>query len=43
MVKSVHVNVHLELGFILLAMALFLMSYIFRYGEELQRESDETL
>lgn len=43
MVKSVHVNVHLELGFILLALALFLMSYIFRYGEELQRESDETL
>jgi hypothetical protein len=30
-------------SFLFLAFVLFLLSYIFRYGEELQRESDETL
>ena len=32
---------HLE--FILIAFVFFLMSYIFRYGAELQKQSDETL
>jgi hypothetical protein len=30
-------------SYLVLACVLFLLSYIFRYGEELQRESDETL
>ena len=34
-------QVHLE--FILIAFVFFLMSYIFRYGAELQKQSDETL
>ena len=32
-----------DLTFVLIAAFLFLFSYIFRYGEELQRQSDETL
>lgn len=33
----------IDVGFVLTALVLFLLSYIFRYGEELQKESDETL
>ena len=33
----------IDLGFILIALVFFLMSYIFRYGAELQKQSDETL
>lgn len=33
----------IDSGFLLTALVLFLLSYIFRYGEELQKESDETL
>lgn len=33
----------MDLGFIVTAFIIFLFSYIFRYGEELQRLSDETL
>ena len=33
----------LDLSFLFVAAILFLFSYIFRYGEELQRLSDETL
>ena len=33
----------LDLNFLIVAAILFLCSYIFRYGEELQRLSDETL
>ena len=33
----------IDLGFILIAFVFFLMSYIFRYGAELQKQSDETL
>ena len=29
--------------YLIIALALFLFSYIFRYGEELQRQADETL
>ena len=43
LVRAVRVNVRLELGFLIIALVLMLMSDIFRYGEELQRESDETL
>jgi hypothetical protein len=32
-----------DCSFIIAAVILFLLSYIFQYGEELQRESDETL
>ncbi len=37
------VNYRLELARFLVPAALFLLSWIFRYGEELQRQSDETL
>nr|MCR5372345.1 hypothetical protein [Solobacterium sp.] len=32
-----------DLSFIAVAFVLFLLSYVFSYGEELQREADETL
>jgi hypothetical protein len=32
-----------DTSFVASAVVLFLLSYIFRYGEGLQRESDETL
>jgi hypothetical protein len=32
-----------DFSFIVGAVILFLLSYIFRYGEQLQRDSDETL
>jgi len=32
-----------DLGFVLIACVLFLLSYIFTYGQKLQQESDETL
>ena len=32
-----------SLWFIIVALILFFLSYVFRYGEELQKESDETL
>ena len=42
-VKSYTVDFHLELSRFLIPAALFLLSWISRYGEELQRQSDETL
>ncbi len=42
-VTHVTYNSSFDLTFILAALALFLLSYIFRYGEELQKQSDETL
>ena len=33
----------LDGSFLVIALLLFLFSYIFRYGEELQKLSDETL
>ncbi len=42
-VKSYTVNFRLELSRFFIPAALFLLSWIFRYGEELQRQSDETL
>lgn len=42
-VTKVTVNFELDLSFIAVAAVLLLLSYIFRYGEELQQLSDETL
>ena len=43
--KITHVttNFEFDLTFLVLAAVLLLMSYVFRYGEELQQLSDETL
>ncbi len=37
------INHVVDIGFVFTALGLFLLSYIFRYGEKLQKESDETL
>ena len=42
-VSGVRYHFSFGLEFVFLAMALFLLSYIFRYGAQLQQESDETL
>ena len=36
-------NTSFDMSFLALAFVLFLLSYIFRYGAQLQQESDETL
>lgn len=40
---SVHGTSHLEIGYILIAVLFTCVSYIFAYGSELQKESDELL
>ncbi len=42
-VKSYTVDFRLELSRFIIPAAMFFLSWIFRYGEELQRQSDETL
>lgn len=42
-VEKYAVNHSFDFGFVAEAAILFLLAYVFRYGEELQRESDETL
>ena len=42
-IDSIMVNYRYNIAFPIIAALLFLLSYIFRYGEELQRQSDETL
>lgn len=42
-VKEVSVNYEFSLTFLFIAFILYLLSYVFEYGQELQRESDETL
>lgn len=42
-IRSVTANYTVELGFIVVFFVLLLMSYIFSYGSELQKLSDETL
>ncbi len=42
-VSDYKVHFSLDFSFIIFALVIFLLAYIFRYGEELQRESDETL
>ncbi|MBQ1319623.1 MAG: DUF2975 domain-containing protein [Solobacterium sp.] len=43
LVTGVDIRSSFSFDFIIVALALYLMSYVFRYGSELQRESDETL
>lgn len=40
---SISTNHTVSISFLVIAFSLFLLSYIFRYGEELQKLSDETL
>ena len=42
-VNGIVVNYRYNIDFLIVAALLFLLSYVFRYGEELQRQSDETL
>lgn len=42
-VDGIMVNYRYNIAFLIVAALLFLLSYIFRYGEELQQQSDETL
>ena len=42
-VSSVTFDFKTGVWFVVPALFLFFLSYIFRYGEELQREADETL
>lgn len=42
-ITGVTVKYEYSLSFIAIAVLLFLLSYVFRYGEQLQRLSDETL
>ena len=42
-VTHVTISTEIDLTFLLVAAVLLLLSYIFRYGEELQQLSDETL
>lgn len=41
--QNISVEFHLDVTFIVLFFVLLLVSYIFQYGEELQKLSDETL
>ena len=43
LISSVTFNWTISLWFVAAALILFFLSFIFRYGEELQREADETL
>lgn len=43
LVSHVSYNIIFSLWFVAAALILFFLSFIFRYGEELQKESDETL
>ncbi|MDE5679731.1 MAG: DUF2975 domain-containing protein [Lachnospiraceae bacterium] len=42
-VTGLSFNGMIDCSFVVTACVLFLLSYVFRYGEELQQESDETL
>lgn len=42
-VKSITINNSFSLSFVFIALLLFLLSYVFEYGWQLQQESDETL
>lgn len=43
LVSDVSFNYNIRLWFVVAALIIFFLSYVFRYGEELQREADETL
>ena len=42
-ITHITMNYHFDLGFLIVAAVLLLLSYVFRYGEQLQQLSDETL
>ena len=42
-VKSITINNSFSLSFVFITLLLFLLSYVFEYGRQLQQESDETL
>lgn len=42
-ITHVSMNTEFDLGFVVLALIWYMLSCIFRYGEELQKQSDETL
>lgn len=42
-IQSITTNFNIDLTFLVVFFILLLMSYIFRYGEELQQQVDETL
>ena len=42
-VTQINFDIHLHLSFLVFAALIYLLSYIFRYGQELQQLSDETL
>ena len=42
-ITGVSVTYSCDLSFLIYALVLFLMSFIFKYGSELQKLSDETL
>lgn len=42
-VKAMSFSYSISLWFVVVALILLFLSFVFRYGEELQRESDETL
>lgn len=37
------INIGLDLGVLIVPAVIFLLAYVFRYGEELQKLSDETV
>jgi len=43
MITNVELSVSLDTTFLVIAAVIFLLSYIFQYGAELQKLSDETL
>ena len=42
-ITGVNMNLEMDFSFVVLALIWYLLSCIFRYGEELQKQSDETL
>ena len=43
LVSEIGYDYSFNIWFILVALIIFFLSYVFRYGEALQKESDETL
>lgn len=42
-ITGIEIESDVSLDFIIVAAVIFLLSYVFRYGEELQQQADETL
>ena len=42
-ITGVRMNLEFDFGFVVLALIWYMLSCVFRYGEELQKQSDETL